>query len=1014
MPQISINSSNIGVFGWSASFDIYNRSVTFNLLPFTTGSGLGNTKVGFSVVDQDGVTLASIDFTNPQISNPSTTTSWVLDLSNVNFPFLFQTYKIIGAIQDAGGLVYQTDPIYPNICQPSNLTDQGFVPGMFQILPDCVNSVLTVKEITLMVYNSLQPSSVSKSGNLYYPTGTIGPVAFTLTPFSNNVVYSGEYRAQCTSVSTYSLGQDIYVLVSYITNNVFPVTCANKMADVLCCIQKIQQTAIKNCNNAIGENAKNQLSDISVYVMNGLLKEISGQDAQFEVDYIKKYLACDCGSASLSQSEFTPINPAATSIVLTGVGGTTVSSPTLVGNTLHYSIGSNVYQVVKGDTGDLAFTITLNNSIANTAQYVITFDYDTMAGYILTAIQNDPSLLSQLNSLVSSSGSILGLDGSCVIDTTETSYSLSQSYTSSTLIVSVTINGVIHAAPANLFANNPTAAAVWLNSLSLGTFSASVMGSVLTILSPDNTNSVATMTFSSPDTTVQFQATNATLVQVLQAIINYLCGLTDLQIALANNLTLCTLDYNNIVVTTSYLEGTKQSVYNSGISNAICNLTGRISSLTAFTCAKLQALFSDNPLLSFNNLSDRFLSIMGGGCITMTSKQAALAIIGAINSDDATKAAFCAIDCLAPSTCPDVSGVNTGIVNNTTLGVFGITWGSIPSASQTVSVSYRIHGSSVWQLSTNSLLISPNGNISGTSPYQIPGLVSGVTYDIWVQNNCGGNGFVTQQSTPTGSVYTTQVRLDNSVSSICDNSTVNVYSSVPFAVGVSLFSDVGMTVAVVGFSYVALNSGGVVYNLSSSTGVVGSPTGNVCGSGSPSPYILGNSTGSICSGSPVTLYTSGAFAVGSVLYNDSALSSPVTGDSYVVQLATNIIYNLNSTNGTVGSSTGLSCSATNVTINMGSLAGTQLQNVVGIAGFASTPPFPLNPGSSSSGTHTAFTGSIQVVMSGTPTFGGNASLVVNGTLVQCLNIHSGGTFTFSSRAYAGTDVIQVNVGGGSC
>lgn len=1016
MPQIPVNTSNITTFGFSLNIDVYNRLFTFNLLPFTTGPGLGNTKVSFFIQDQDGVQLANIDFTNPaNYINPGTNTSWVLNLSGVvNFAFLFQTYQVYASIQDAGGKVYQTAPIFPTLSQPTSLKDAGYVPGCFQITPDCINSVLTVKEITALVYNGLQPTSVTKTGNLYYPTGTVAAVPFAKTPFSNSVVYTGQYNIQCTTVATYALGQDVYVLVSYITNNVFNAACANKMADILCCIQKVEQTYLKNCNNAIGDNAKQQLNDISLFVMNGLLKEISGQDSSFEVDYIKKYLACDCGSSSLSQSEFTPINPSVSSIVLEGVGGTTILSPTTTGNTQTYPIASNIYQIVKGNTGDLAFTIGLNTAIPNTVQYIITFNYDTMAGYILAAIQNDPTLLSQLNSLIAASGSILGLNGLCVINTSEINYSLSQPVTGATLLTNVVINGTVYAAPTNLFGNNPTAVAAWLNSLTLGTFTAAVAGGVLTILSINNTNILATLTFNSPNVTQAFQATSVTLVQVLQAIINFLCNLTALQVALGNSLSLCSLDYNNNVVTASYGSNTTQQTYNSAVASSICNICSRINSLVAFTCAKLQALFSDNPNAQFSYASDRFLSIVGGACTTLTSKQAALAVIAAINSDQATKTAFCAINCSIPASCPDVSSVNTGIVSNTTLGVYGIAWTVTPSASQTVSVFYRVHGTITWNTATSNLLINPSGNISGTSPYQISGLLAGTTYDIWVQNNCGGTGFITQQSTPTGTVYTTSVLLSTSIYSICGGSPVNVYSSVPFGVGVNLFSDIGLTTAVTGETFVAPVSGGQIYNLNSSTGVVGSNTGSICGFGTPGSYILGNSTSSICSGSPVTLYTNGVFAVGGVLYVDSGLTTPVTGDIYVVQNATNIIYNLNTSNGTIGASTGLSCSGNTVIVNMGALSGAQIANVTGIAGFTPSPAFPLNPGGSNSGTHSAFTGTIAIQITGTPMFAGNVALSVNGTLVQCINITTAGTYTFGSRAYLSTDVIQISANSGSC
>jgi hypothetical protein len=914
MPQITINSSTINSFGWSATLDIANRSILFNLLPFTSGANLNNIPVSFFVQDQDGVVLSEINWSSPQIANAATTTSWTLDLSAVNYAFLFQTYQIYGAIQDTNGNVYPTNPIYPEICQPNDFTDAGNVPGLFQIIPDCINSVLTIKEITPMVYNKLTPQSVSKTGTLYYPTGTLASVPFTKTSFSNNVIYTGQYRVQCDSVATYAIGNDVYVLVSYYTNNEFPVTCNNRMSDIVCCITKLQQTAIRNCNNTIGENAKQQLSDISLYVMNGLLKEISGQDAQFEVDYIKKYLSCSCGSASLSQSEFTPINPAVTSIVLNGGGGTSVPSPTTTGNTKTYTISSNIYQVTKGDAGDLAFKITIDTTVNNTVKYVITFNYDTMAGYILTAIQNDPSLLSQLNSLVQETGvNLQGLDGKCVIDLTQVTYSLSQSFTGSTLVTNIVINGINYAAPSNLFANNPTAVANWLNSLSLGSFSANVSSGIITILSSNNTNVVSTLTFTNPNVVKPFQATNITLVQVLQAIINYLCQLTSLQIALGNNLTLCQFDYNGSVIQTNYT-GTgnnpaSQGVFNSGVAAAICNIVSRISTLSGITCANIQAIFSDNPSAVFNNGTDWYMAVVGGSCTKLSGKQQAIGLISAINSYSDVKTAFCNINCTTPATCPDISNINFSSINQTTIGFYGVTWNTTPLANQIVTVRYRVSGTTTWTVASNAINLFPNGNINGTTPYQIPGLTAGTTYDVWVQNNCGGNGFVSQVTTPSNTVYSGSYLLNNSIYSICGGSPSTLYSNLPFASGITMYSDVGLTTPVTGFLFIVSTTSNQIYQLNSSTGVVGANTGNNCVTGTAGSYILGNDTSTICSGSVVTLYTNGAFSIGGVLYSDSALTTPVTGYAYVVRNSISTIYNLNSSTGAIGSNTHLSCSS---------------------------------------------------------------------------------------------------------
>lgn len=1018
--QLVINSSNIGTFVVVVSIDVYNRTVKFDTSQTSyVGGGASVVRgISFSLVDQSGIELADggINFTTPQIVGPISNANWIwtLDLSSVDFAFLFQSYKIIAAIQDSDGTRYQTVPVIKTLCQPQNLTDTGYVPGMFQIIPDCVSSVITVKEITLLVYNNLQPSSVSKTGTLNYPTGTISQVAFANTPFSNNVVYTGQYNIQCTTIGTYNLNDDVYVLITYLTYQNFPVTCQNRISDLMCCILKVQETALRHCDDELGQNAKSQLYDILPYVTTGIAKEISGQDSSFEAEYIRKFLNCNCGDKTLTQSEFTPINPAVNSIVLQGVGGTFIPAPITTGNTKTYQIVSSVYQIAKADPSDLAFTITVDNTVANTVKYLIKINYDVFAGSILTAISNDPALQNQLSSLVSAIGfNPQGLNGRCIIDLTKANYSLSATVNSATLVTQIVINGTVYNAPANLFANNPSSVQSWLNTLTLGTFSASVSSSTLSIISVGNSNTISTMTFTSPTMTIQFQAHYATENQIFQALFDYICQMTALQVGLGNALAVCSFDYSGNSVTTTISGGDTQGSFNAAVSSAICTIVSRIANLTGLTCSKLQAIFSDNTNASFNNVTDRYLSIVGGNCISLTGYQQALGFIAAVNAYPAVKAAFCAIDCTAPGTCPDITAINMAIVSGN-IGIYGVSLTQTPLANQIVTVQYRIHGTLSWNTSTNNLSISPNGNISGSSPYLITASLStGTTYDVYIFNNCGGAGFIGQITTPTGTVYSGTFRLDNVLANICGDSGITLYSSAPFASGVVMYTNSSLSTLVTGFSYIAPSTG-EIFNINSSTGLVGADTGSNCLNGTAGTYILGNSTGTICSGSSVTLYTNGSFTVGGTLYNDPSLTSVVTGNAFVVQASTNTIYNLNATTGVIGSSTGLSCSATNVTVNNGGFAGMQISNVTGITGFTPSPSFPLSPGQTSVGTHSAFTGSIQIVMSGTPVFSGNVALQVNGVLVQCINVTTSGTFTFSSRSYLSTDTIHVSANGGTC
>ncbi len=913
MPQVIVNSVNIETFGFAATFDIQNRSVFFNTEGYTTynGSGIDDVLgICFSLVDSDGVELVGINWTSPQII-PATDETYTLDLSSLNYAFLFQNYKIIGYIKDADGTVYQTAPVYKKVCQPVNINESGYVPGVFQLIPNCVNNTLTVKELTVLAYNNQLPESVEKDGLLYYPTGTISPVVFAGTPFTNNELFTGEYRITCTTAATYNLQDDIYVIVSYYTDSPFPVTCTTRIADLLCCIEKVQTEAIRECNNAKGQAAKQKLLEISTYLSTGLLAEVNGQDASFETDYIKKALNCNCGATSIHQNEADPVNPSIYNIIVNGVGGTSVPSPTITGATKTFNIASNVYQIVKKDTGDLAFTITTDTSVANTVKYLIAFNYDIMAGYILTEFENSAEYTARLQALLVTGINLNGLDGKCILNTSTSNYTLQLAQLdASDLMYNIVINGVIYAAPANTHANDPVAVQAWLNSLSLGTFAVIFSAGVITVTSSNNSNTLSTLAFLKGGIggtvyPILFQSSKYTLVQVLQAIIDYLCELTALQVALGNNLTLYQFDYNGDIVSYTYTEDQSQDAYNIGIAASINNLIQRINTLTGITCAKLQAIFVDRPNSVFGN-SDRVYGTLAGDCAGITDQQLAIAVFTAVGKYANVKTMFCDIDCESPSTCPDISETSLGM-SGSNIGVYGLTWETTPQASQTVTVKYKLSSSSTYIVATNSLVILPNGSISGTTPFLILNPVAGQTYDVVIINNCGGAGFQKQITVPTGSVYSGNYYLENSIYLICGATPVILYSSEPFASGITMYSDIGLTTPVTGYTFITIN-GSNIFALNTSTGVVGTDTGSACSVGTAGSYILGNNTGTICNGTPETLYTNGAFVVGGTLYMDSSLTTPVTGYSYVVNGSNNIIYNLNSITGAIGVSTGLSCS----------------------------------------------------------------------------------------------------------
>jgi hypothetical protein len=1006
MPSVQVNSNNITTFAFSASFDLYNKNLLFSSAASVYPVSPSGLKISFKVEDKDGVVYKDFDFTAPDI-DPSITDSYTLDMSSFGLQFLLgNTFKITGGIQDVTATIYYTPTALVTVCKPVGITESGYVPGSFQVIASCPDNTLTVKEITLFTYNNLKPASVSKSGILYYPVGTIAQVAFTGTPFTNNQIYTGENRINCTTAATYDMGNGIFVIVTYITAQAFKVTCSNRIMDLMCCLVDLERTAKIHCDDAIGLNAKQKMAEVQFYLVTGLGKEINGQDASYEADFIRKTLSCDCGATSLGQNEQTPINPLVTNIVLQGAGGTQVDAPVINGNTKTFSIRSSIYRVAKGDPSDLAWTITTDTSVANVVTYKITFNYSVMAGYILTAIQSDPSLLSQLNSFVTGVfPQLTGLNGKCVIDLTKADYAVSQAVDGTTIVTSVVINGTTYTAPSNLQGNDAASISTWLNSLTLGTFNVVVNAGVLTIMSIQNTNVISTISFTNPTVTRQWSSTTATVVQVFQAIIDYLCALTACQVSLCNTLSFLSFDYNGNLITTTVNDNNTQDDLNTLLSNVINNLANRINTLTGITCAKIAALFPYRPLSSFTGTARVYGMDPDGNCVAWSPQQMGLGVMQSAQAFQNVKDAFCAIDCTVPANCPDISAINMSIIGGN-IGIYGVTFSPAANASQTLIVRYRINGTTSWTVATSNLGVFANGLVSGTSPYQISGLNSGTTYDVFITNSCGGAGFITQISTPTTTIYSGSFRLDNIIYNICGESPVTLYSINPFATGVTMYSDIGLTTPVTGFTFIA-NQAGNIFGINTSTGVVGSDTGNSCTSGTAGTYILGNDSGTICTNSSTTLYTSGVFGIGGTLYYDSGLTTPVTGFSFVVNTSNNHIYNLNSSNGVIGADTGLTC-----TINYRLTAALAL-SIDSVVGTGVPALGPTGTNGAKSGFQTGMSGTYAVTITGTT--GATAKLValVDGVQVDCVNIPSAATYGLNITATSAQDVI-ISINFGTC
>lgn len=660
---IVINSTNIVQFGFKTTFNLELNRITFDITGLTTfvagnaGNVLG---IFFSVYDASGLQVATPDFNNSDI-DPTAPIPFVVQLPN-GFA-QYGVFTIRGIIIDQDSTNY-TIELIKDICQPNGY-NTGVVKGTLVEDVDCNSPKINISETTNLSYAKKTPILVTKSGVLFYPNGTIDSVPFTFTPFQVNVVYTGAYQAKNTTIATYDLLDSVYVEVTYKSILSFDVTCQSELVSLLCCIKDYEDQYLSDPNSARGRNAKSLLDKITIPFLSATVKEKAGQSAGAEVKIIADILGCDCQCNELVEPSLIGSGGSgASNVTITGAGGTTINS-SQSGDTVNYTVGSRTATVTK-DSGELGFNIQVITTTFNT-EYKITFNINELATEILNEISGDQELLLLLQQLIGSTGSspsLAGLDGGCVLTIGNCTYTLIENSAIVKVINSITIGGVVRNAPTGLLLTDTAGIVAWLNGLGLGTFTAVLDSgsSTVTINSVANPNVVTAfnMTIQGSIVIRQFTKTCVALVDVLNAIITYVCTLQANEIVFGyTGANLCSFS-GSTVVTTPVPPSTTLEALLISILSAQCVLYNTVLS-SGISCAALKAAFPSSAAAVIS--TDGLFGTKADACAKVTFTDLAGILLSTISGNDTLRSAFCAIvaACTAPScTAPtSVSGVLT-------------------------------------------------------------------------------------------------------------------------------------------------------------------------------------------------------------------------------------------------------------------------------------------------------------------------------------------------------------------
>lgn len=593
-----INTANVIQFGFTAPFDIEASALVFDisaLTIFKPGGAANVIGVCFEVIDPSGSYLSTIDWTSPAIVPSTGQVTYAVALSG--YPSMFGWYNIVGVLREADGSDYTITIPRKNICKPIGFAN-GTVPALLSEIIDCTAPKVGVSDNTNYTYLNNLPVQQVKTGMFYFPQGTLDPIPFSYTPmvvYGSGNVYTGNYTVRIKIVSAYDMGDQVFVMVTTTGTLNFDVTCNSDLCAVMCCLEKLQDIAINQCNTAQGTDAQNKLNKATIPFIMALTQEKCGVDSSGIVKNVMDILGCDCNCDGQSV-EPSPIFTAFTPTQITGICGTSATYDTPTGV---WIIKSRT--ITLNQTGSLSQALQIQSNTTDcNVDWNITLDPNVLTGEILNTIADTPVYLALFNSLVAQTGlDLSALGQNCVIDVTNCNWSLTLNVTNPAIIVNnIMINGTTYPSPA-LPLNNAAGIQTWLNSLSLGVFAVSYdSGTQKTVITTNaNPNVIGTMAISLNGVVqlFQFSKSCSSLIAVLKAILDYLCNLTDVQVKIGQSYTICALQANGTVSQTTIDPGNNNTIATvmNAFAVALCTSLNNILNRSTISCDNIKTVFAD-------------------------------------------------------------------------------------------------------------------------------------------------------------------------------------------------------------------------------------------------------------------------------------------------------------------------------------------------------------------------------------------------------------------------------------
>lgn len=676
---MTINGSpDISVLSVKATFDISGPLPIVSIVNQSEGANLGNITWWFVLTSPTQTPIHEGSFATPDINgtwtNFAITDSWPRPFGQIEWsgaPYNLSVY-----IQDSLGNQFIDNSYNASICRPAGNTPTSknyFGVSNTDVRVQCDQARIFFQDQTNSSYKGQFGIQISSILTLVYPideTGTIPP-KFVINNFSTAAVpisYSSDnYQFQTQSVYDYELDLNVHLRIRYQSCDVkkklpfitFSVLCNIDLMPLICEYNKLVDSIEQGtCVNA--EDATRKLTLINPkfsLVIMGIMQPLTGIDVPDLIKQIEEIggFSCDCCNAP------TGIIPQSGSVIdgytfsIVPVCGDINGTIQVVGTNIQLLLQDKSYVFsLSGSITTTAFTITPSTN-GCTKTYAFNVDMVQLSTDILNTIKTNAGLVNLFNSIVSGGGSGINLsvDGKCIFQSSSTfnyTFTLANipSNTTNALLVSIT-NGA--SAVGLTFAFNLTnlpALQAYLNGLGIGVFVVTnPSGQNVQIVSSNNPNNLSSLKYSISATTFTATITSdaagyvpVSANQVVQYIINYLCGLTDAQVKTSQIYPISYIGGNGEPQTVNVPAGTSLASFLSTLVNLQDQTVSNIGSSLEVSCESIRGSFvpTADPIIS----GDYILMTKSGSCAQGNLIDIFTYMLTQGVNNATAKAAFCA------------------------------------------------------------------------------------------------------------------------------------------------------------------------------------------------------------------------------------------------------------------------------------------------------------------------------------------------------------------------------------